>query len=117
MKRIRLHPNKPNPADPVFTQLLLDVQLGKPATFVGDRCFPSIPPTIWHSIVVVAARIPTTLALRQTGSVATAIISPAKNALTQKNARISSALVMVSPSSNWRTRRWREGGALAIIWR
>jgi hypothetical protein len=39
MKRIRLHPNKPNPADPVFTQLLLDVQLGKPATFVGDRCF------------------------------------------------------------------------------
>src|SRR5262245_2453141 len=37
------------------------------------------------------------LALRQTGSVATAITSPAKNALTQKNARISSALVMVFP--------------------
>jgi hypothetical protein len=33
--------------------------------------------------------------LRPTGSVATAIMSPAKNALTQKNIRISSALVMV----------------------
>ena len=37
------------------------------------------------------------LGLRQTGSVATAIISPAKNALTQKNTRISSAFFMASP--------------------
>jgi hypothetical protein len=43
---------------------------------------------------------PRVFGLRQTGSVATAIISPAKNALTQKNIRISSALVMASSSSN-----------------
>jgi hypothetical protein len=41
-----------------------------------------------------------TLGLRQTGSVATAITSPAKNALMQKNIRILSTLVMASPSSN-----------------
>jgi hypothetical protein len=40
------------------------------------------------------------LGLRQTGSVATAITSPAKNALMQKNIRILSTLVMASPSSN-----------------
>jgi hypothetical protein len=57
------------------------------------------------------------LCLRQTGSVATAITSPAKNALMQKNIRILSTLVMASPSSNWGTRRWREGGALAIVCR
>jgi hypothetical protein len=30
-----------------------------PANFVGDWCFASILPIIWHSIVAVAAPIPT----------------------------------------------------------
>jgi hypothetical protein len=51
------------------------------------------------------------LGLRQTGSVATAITSPAKNALMQKNTRIFSTLVMASPSSNWE----RDGGAKAAL--
>jgi hypothetical protein len=51
------------------------------------------------------------LGLRQTGSVATAIISPAKNALTQKNTRISSAFFMASSSSN----NERDGGAKAAL--
>jgi hypothetical protein len=32
-----------------------------PANFVGDWCFASIPRTIWHFIVAVAAPIPTML--------------------------------------------------------
>jgi hypothetical protein len=51
------------------------------------------------------------LGLRQTGSAATAIISPAKNALTQKNTRISSAFFMTSSSSNDE----RDGGAKAAL--
>jgi hypothetical protein len=49
--------------------------------------------------------------LIQTGSVATAITSPAKNALMQKNIRILSTLVMAFPSSNWE----RDGGAKAAL--
>jgi hypothetical protein len=52
------------------------------------------------------------LGLRQTGHVATAITSPAKNALMQKNIRILSTLVMASPPLRIEE---HDGGAKAAL--